>query len=951
MKLKKDKLAFGIFQDGLSIKVAQLGVIKGKVRIIRLEETVLSHPLRGEEIPEELEELEEIEELKIPEISEYDKPEEIEKVEEAPEDLTGKTDLQNLLVNFPLDKGKIALNANEEQISYYQFEPGYSTSGIKKKIRVEILSKEELKAKNYTFDYIYNADKSILAFVHRGESELLKTLQEINLIISKKKFFYSFIDTNEISLMNLLRGNYEIPSEEYVLILYINVDYKVGIVMEGKNHFKTFPIIVTDTESKNTREAIYSKVMLEQDVSNIPMPQHILLAGDNVSKKDVTFFQKKYPEASVEILGIKNVTIDESQNPLENPDKSDTGGLTGQTEEFTKEKIGEFAIPIALAWKTLDPKNKALFPSNLLPTKIIESQKHFKIAWHGFLIVAAIFYFTFMSTTKNITLKQQILNAQQFNRDLELEIQQKKNIITTINQIRSEISVLENNIKQIEDLIGNKNQWHYILNILANALLENKISWINNLKSSEDNFQISGYTTQKRNIIHFSKLFPNGIIESITGHLIQDLPIWRYDINFSYPNPKDIEKEKEESLTKIQIAELTKKPPEPVIKEPIKPETFEIEVSEVNIKEIYNNIVSIYFKRNTQDAYERFKEFIIKYPDHKLAHNANYLMGECLYTLGKISEAKVIFENTIKQKGTKTPDALMMLGNSYLKENDINNAIHYWNQLVTNYPDHKLTIIAKNKINTFSSLDNAYKEKSEIKTEVTLDEITEKSKKEIEISQTKDISAKQFDKKEVYELQLLSRRDYSQVEQDKKEMEQFGYKTKITSITKDGDIFYRLRLYDSCTRSEAIALGEKIKEQFPFINNYWIEKLLYDDDILEIYHSIVNIYYSRNHEKALEKLNEFAEKYPSHPLSYNANYLTGECLYQIGRIDEAKKIFENTIRLNGNKTPDALMMMGNCYKKENDLNRAIDYWNQLINTFPDNRLSKIARYKIKIFKD
>ncbi|MCK4339421.1 MAG: tetratricopeptide repeat protein, partial [Candidatus Cloacimonetes bacterium] len=496
--------------------------------------------------------------------------------------------------------------------------------------------------------------------------------------------------------------------------------------MKGKGHYKTFPIIVTETEPEKMRQAIYSKIMLEQDVSNIPITQHIILVGEQVNNEDVESFQEKCNEgATVNRLELNKVGI-----------------VKERKDEITPEKIAQYAIPIALAWKTLDTKNKAFFPSNLLPTKIIERQKHFKIAWHGFFVLGAIFYFTFMGTTKNMTLKQQILNAQQINRELELEIRQKQNIITKISQIRSEISVLEDNILKIENLIGSKNQWHYILNVIANAFLENEISWINNLKSSEDNFQISGYTTQKRNIIRFSKLFLNGRIERITKHLMQDLTIWRYDMTFPYPDPKDIEKEKEEGLSKIQIAELTEEPPEPepepITKEPIKPETFEIEVSEVNIKEIYNNIVSIYFKRNTQDAYERFKEFIIKYPDHKLAHNANYLMGECLYTLGKISEAKVIFENTIKQKGTKTPDALMMLGNSYFKENDINNAIYYWNQLVTNYPDHKLAIIAKNKINTFSSLENIYKEKSESKPRATIVE-------------------KEVVKKEVYELQLLSR--------------------------------------------------------------------------------------------------------------------------------------------------------------------------------------------------
>ena len=928
MKFKKDKLAFGIFQDGLSIKVAQLVSSNGKIKIQHLDKTELSYPLYLKETTEEVEKVAaleegldvpvvtefEDEEISIPEISEFDEEESFTEVEKE-EALSGKSDLQKLLINFPLVDGKISLNSNDEQISYHKFETTFGTSKLKKRIKAELISKEEIKAKNYKLDYILNPDKSILAFVHRGRFELLSALQDTDILVSKKKFFYSFIDTNEISLMNFVRANYDFPPEDYVLILYIGVDYKVGIVMKGKSHYNTFPIIVAETEPEKMRQAIYSKIMLEQDVSNIPITQHVILAGENVGDEDVESFQKKCNAgAIVNRLELNKIYIDEKSK-----------------DEIAPEKIAEYAIPISLAWKALDPKNQDFFPCNLLPSKIIESQKHFKVAWHGFLVLVAIFCFTFMGTTKNMTLNQKILSAQQINRELEVELKQNQKIINRLTQVRKEIDILETNIKKIENLIGNKNQWHYILNIIANAFLENEISWINNLKSSENTFQISGYTTQKRNILGFSKLFPEGKIQRITRYYTQDFPIWKYDMTYSFPNPKDIAKEKEESLAKIQIAEVAeKKPepkPEPIIKEPIKPESFEAEVSRVDINKIYNNIVYIYFKRDTKEAYEKFKEFVIKYHSHKFAHNANYLMGECLYTLGKISEAKVIFENTIKQKGTKTPDALMMLGNSYLKENDINNAIYYWNQLITNYPNHKLAIIAQNKINTFSTHDNTYKEKSEIETEATID------------------------KKRVYELQLLSKRDYSQIEQDKKEMEQFGYKTKITSVLKDSEIFYRLRFDDSYTQSEAIALGEKIKELFPFINDYWIEKILYDDNISEIYHSIINIYFSGNFNKALEKLSEFSEKYPSHPLAYNANYLTGECLYQIGRIDESKKIFENTIRLKGIKTPDALIMMGNCYKKENDPNSAIYYWNKLINTFPENKLSKIAQYKIKVLEN
>ncbi|MEA3476307.1 MAG: tetratricopeptide repeat protein [Candidatus Cloacimonadota bacterium] len=936
MKFKKEKLAFGIFQDGLSIKVAQLALENGKIKIQRLEETELSSPLYPKEITEEekkstLEESEftdlEEEELNIPEVSEFDEKESFEEIEKE-KAISGKSDLQKLLLKFPIEKGKIALNANEEQISYKQFDE-IPTAKIKKRIKSELLSKEEIQSKDYELSYILNPDKTILAFVHRGKFELLNVLQDTNLVTSKKKFFYSFIDTNEISLINLVRTCYDFPPEDYVLILYIGVDYRVEIVMKGKNYHAAFPIIVTETKPEKMRQAIYSKIILEQDVSNIPITKHIILAGEHVSDEDIESFREKCDSGS---------TI----NRLE---LGKIGIIKGK-DEITPEKIAQYAIPIALAWKTLEPKNKDFFPSNLLPSKIIESQKHFKIAWHGFIVLAAIFYFALTGTIKNMNLKQEALDMGKKNINLEIELKKIRVQIARLNKVKRELAILEKNVKKIEKLTGNKNQWHYILNVIANSFLENKVSWITNLKSSENNFQISGYTTKKRNIIKFSKLFPGGRIERITEHSIQDLPIWKYDMTFSYPNPKDTNKEKEESLSEIHIAEVPEKSSEPITEKPVEPEIYK-ETSEKDKLKIYNSITKLYFASNSKEAYERFQEFVLEYPEYKYSYNANYLMGECLYTMGKISEAKDIFENILKQNGAKTPDALIMLGNSCQKLNDINTAIYYWNKLVTDYPNNKLAKIAQNKINTFSKTKDTNKEKTERAPEAAINKIIEKSASKT--PQNEYVSYKKNNEKNVFELQLISRKNLSKVEEAKNKIEQHGYKTKVSSVKKDGEIFYRLRLDSTYTKSEAVAIGKKIKEQFPFINSYWIEKLEYNENIPEIYQSITKTYFSGNIEKAYKELNKFIENYPTHPLAYNASYLIGECLYRLDKISRAKSIFENVIKLKGTKTSYALMMLGNSYQKLNDINTAIYYWNKLVTDYPNNKLSKIAQYKINVF--
>jgi tol-pal system protein YbgF len=695
MAKTKEKLAFGIFQDGLIIKVAQLACEKGIVKVQSLEETILSSPLflketveAGKTVPTieeeisipEVTELDE-ETFDMPEISEFEQPDEIESTEKD-EVLPGLKDLQNFMQQFPLERGKISSSANDEQISYFQFDPSFNTGKLVKKLQNELLTKEEIKAKNYSMDYILNLDKSGLAFVHRGKFTLFHALRDINLVLSKEKYFYSNIDTNEVSLINIVRHNYDFSPDEYVLIIYIGVDYKVGIILKNKNHIKTFPIIVQDTDPDNLRQAIYSKVIMEQDISDIPITKNIILAGDYATDEDIEFFKSNATEGdSITKLDLKHLYVQE-----------------GLEEVITPDKIARFAIPIALAWKTLQTKNKDFSPCNLLPSKVIENQKYFKIVWHGFIVLAAIFYFAFSGTIKNLEMQQEIKEYTNMNYRIERELTQNRVLIKRLNEIKKKVSDLEANFLKVEKITDKKNQWNYILHAFTRSLQRNQLSWITNLTSKNGGFQVYGYTTSRRSILEFSRLFPEGEISSVLKYDLEDVTVWKFDLTFSYPDPEELKKAKEKTTKEITSEEEAQAITTEVEDEKSAIEEKIEEVPPAVIAQEYSDIVQIYFAGDINSALNKFTEFVQKYPKNDLAYNANYFVGECLYLLNRTQEAKRVLEEVYKMKGNKTPDALIMLGNCSEKEKDFKSAKAYWNQLIKEFPKNSLAKAAKYKI-------------------------------------------------------------------------------------------------------------------------------------------------------------------------------------------------------------------------------------------------------------
>ncbi len=542
MKKKNERIAFGIFKDGLTVKIAQLIEDESSIKILNLKESILSYPL----FPKELIEQEQRalnEDLVIPEIEENMEEDLGFEGEQENVALSGMADFQKLVLSFPIEQGTISLNADDNQISYHQFDAKFTSGKIIKKgdsfvlnkegmkqLMKAVLTDEEIKTKKgYKINYIINDDKTMLAWVYRGESELLNALQQINQTITKKKFRYGYLDTNEISLMNIVRRNYNFAKDEYALILYIGIDYKVGIVMQGKNHIKTFPIIITDSKPANMRRAIFSKVTLEQDLSHIHFTQNIILAGEYIKDEDVAYFVLKFSYRSkVTRLEINTDKSGKMGKPIEIA-KSVEG-------EITSESIARFAIPIALAWKTLRPKDKSFYNTNLMPEAILLRQKPFKIDWHGFLILATIFYFAYSGTIQNMKIKHNIRTTLEEKKRIEQEIRNSNELKNKLEAIKKDLLALETTDKKLKNFIGNKNQWSDILKTFSVVTANLKYTWLQNLEAFPTYFEVEGFTINKKSIIKLSETFPTGTIEEIRKMENHGLTLWHFKIKFGYPN-------------------------------------------------------------------------------------------------------------------------------------------------------------------------------------------------------------------------------------------------------------------------------------------------------------------------------------------------------------------------------------------------------------------------------
>jgi TolA-binding protein len=520
----RDKVIFGIFEDNPSFKIVQMRWYNGTAMLVNLQKTMLDKSFYADRPNQEFIATENEADLQLSSVLQFDDNASQDEQEPKIAETQIVSPESRLLDSFPLDEGRIALNANDERLTAYPLNLSAQSKGLLRAINKDILKPEDRKNKQTVYGVIPQIGEMCTVLVHRGMNSLLDYLWSYNRVHTTKRFFYTLMDSNDISLVNILNINYDFPAEANVLILYLGFEYKKGILVKNGAFVKSFPIQTASNLFTN-RDEIYSKLMLEQDEAQLPDPQFITLAGENSKNDDVSYFQNKFPKSEVSRIFFKNMLVGEDA-----PDP------------ITDEDLAEYAIPIALAWKTMDSGNKKYINTNFLQKKIIEGQKIFKLAWHGFIILFLLFFYTSYSTKNFLIVSNDLAHLKKANIMLESENRSYRSKVESNMAGLMSVESLQGQQQKVLELLKGKNEWGYILKELADSFNNHPMSWIVNLKSDKESFTIIGKTSKRTNILAFSQLFPDGKILKVTNEKIGKNLIWNFEMTYSYPKLETVMK-------------------------------------------------------------------------------------------------------------------------------------------------------------------------------------------------------------------------------------------------------------------------------------------------------------------------------------------------------------------------------------------------------------------------
>ena len=126
----------------------------------------------------------------------------------------------------------------------------------------------------------------------------------------------------------------------------------------------------------------------------------------------------------------------------------------------------------------------------------------------------------------------------------------------------------------------------------------------------------------------------------------------------------------------------------------------------------------------------------------------------------------------------------------------------------------------------------------------------------------------------------------------------------------------------------------------------------YSDDLTEneAYDKALNLVLKdKRYELAIPAFRSFNQTYPQSTYAPNARYWLGQLLFNKGELDQAGQEFSIVVEQfqDSNKRPDALLKLAMVAQQQNNANRAIQLYRQLLSEYPDSTSAQLAKPRLE----
>ena len=512
------KQALGLAVSGTEVRLAQLSLHNGQIHIEGLERARLRTTLENK--PAEAEEAKKNEEAETGDafgLKESGREKNSGRdAAPAPTDNGNLEIIYRLLEKYTKKKTKIAFNLPLSMVTYKRHEMG----GAPERAEEAIKGVES----NFAEEVITAHDGSRLIMSYEKHPPTIALMREVNEFL-RGNLALALMDSTEVALANLARRGEELEAGKVTAIVYIEDDFTRLIFLRGKDLLHVSSIMHENTASPDILEVIYRKLIYEQDEAQIPELATILLAGKSSRIKAREFFTEYFQSARVDYLTSPQVT-----------------GLS--SNDVQRGVFSEFAVPIALAWKTLEPKSPFFIPTNLLPQELLDQQQILKLNYHGYILLALTGVVAFFMTWQIIRISKDIREMRRKNTQLEQKIADNQETVDRVMLLDNQCQRLQKNLFLVDSLGRGHEEFLAFLQKLNGSVGRVGNIWVDEIITSTKGFSVRGTSLSREAIPMLAERLERASLSEVT-RLDSEKPEKRKAFSFS------LERQSEPDTAKI----------------------------------------------------------------------------------------------------------------------------------------------------------------------------------------------------------------------------------------------------------------------------------------------------------------------------------------------------------------------------------------------------------------
>ena len=407
--------------------------------------------------------------------------------------------LYTLLSKFSSKKVKVAFNISPARVTYQNLDTqlDYNKNVFKGILKKKIDGWKKGFNDLDNVSVITRKDGSLCnVFCETYQPPIVDILENLNTYF-KGNLQLTLMDSNDVALINLARISYDFSNpNEITTIIEIETEFSRIIFMKGEDLLMVPPII-NEGFNPDIINIVYRKIIYELDNSNIPDVSNILLAGRASSMTAKSFFEQKFPKARVGFIM--------SQPLAEN-----------LSTQFSREDLSNYAIPISLAWKTVEKKSDNFIPTNLLPTQIIDRQKMLSLNLAGYILLILLGITAFALTWKIAVKKLDVADLRRQNNSLQEQIYNSESTVNRVHQIEDEIDKLTQRVVLSDSLSLGSDRLINFLENLNRCVSKIRSLWIEEVSNTKTGVLIKGMSLKRGDVPRISEELGGTKIKKLT---------------------------------------------------------------------------------------------------------------------------------------------------------------------------------------------------------------------------------------------------------------------------------------------------------------------------------------------------------------------------------------------------------------------------------------------------